>query len=1301
MERSQMRLTLRLTYKVEGARISVNLDLFGLNEPQVASANFDFNISAQDREDVRWYLEEFLQYTADPAPAIAARIEQKLITIGNSLFVGTFAANEQTERLWKAVAPHLPETRVEIASEAGVEFDVPWELLRNPAVGTALILLVDSFVYIIADQEGPDRKGVVAPIANRSEPLRVLLVIARPGGLSDVPFRSVARQLVLLSSEEHQALQLDVLRPPSFGRLKEVLTSAEKAGEPYQIVHFDGHGIYLDEEAVGARGDESRRGVADVLLASGQPGPCGFLVFEGPAGRRELVDGKSLGSVLSVASVPVLVLNACRSAHAELTTKPDVISPESTDASAAQVYHSLAHDVFSSGVGGVVAMRYNVYVETAARFIGEIYVRLLAGDQLGTAVSSGRRDLAANPLRHLAADPVPLSDWMVPVVYEAAPLALRPWTSSAEQAVTRFGEVSPRHRDAVVGQPLTGGSVVGFCGQDGAVLALDRAFDDHQAVVLHAWAGAGKTATALEFARWYTLTSAADLALFTSFNDYVSLAKLLEQIGKLLNLIESDDDDRWGLLSEDDRRDRIQLELAKRPILWIWDNVEEITGFPPGSRSAWTESEQEQIRHFLRQLVRHTRCKVLLTSRRNESAWLHKLPVRLRLPEMPMSECLQLVQAIAAIHSAADRRLLSAEEIMPLLIFCQGNPLATTILVKQVLHDQPASATQITQLVDKIRSGAEPISDDDRRSRDSSLTVSLNYGYVGVFTELEKNRLSTLSLFERYVDARTVCMMGDPALHGGPIDALVNISPGEAITLLRRAADAGLLTDLGDGTHYDLHPAAPWYLRDRLAQYCESEASGGKKHVLHAWTVAMHSIGHSYAELYRAGDRWIIDNIDADETNLLNALRIARGNDWNQLAQGPINSLEVLYTHTGRKPQWRHLVDDIASEYIDSTDSRSEDERLSEEIDVLGWKVRNALDRRDWAAAAELQKAVIAERRRLAAGALAQDPAALTRGQQVHISKLAEAISDLGEVLRGQDKPDCVRAYREALDLCLLIDDRSGAAAVAFNLGHAYKSVRYLRNLDLAQEWYQRALDLTTDGDRLVQGLVFGQMAALDHERFLEAKEAEQGPEHLNRYLQASASRLIQASKAFPDDAVDELANAYNSLGIVFTEAGDIGQALLHFQKAVKYRQASEDYFGSGRTRHNVALVLMNNGRAEDALLYARAALDDFWKVGPGGVENAQETRQLIGLLYAQLGNIESAQAQFDEIIREQDTLRDPLSSGRSRYNAAYAMLHSARSRDALSYAQAALQDFRSAGPIASGEVQRTQRLIAEISEVQ
>ena len=61
-----------------------------------------------------------------------------------------------------------------------------------------------------------------------------------------MPFRSVASRLVRGGAEQMEGLDLDVLRPATFPRLAQVLQEAADAGRPYHVVHFDGHGTYLD-----------------------------------------------------------------------------------------------------------------------------------------------------------------------------------------------------------------------------------------------------------------------------------------------------------------------------------------------------------------------------------------------------------------------------------------------------------------------------------------------------------------------------------------------------------------------------------------------------------------------------------------------------------------------------------------------------------------------------------------------------------------------------------------------------------------------------------------------------------------------------------------------------------------------------------------------------------------------------------------------------------------------------------------------------------------------------------------------
>ena len=120
----------------------------------------------------------------------------------------------------------------------------------------------------------------------------------------------------------------------------------------------------------------------------------------------------------------MLVLNACRSAHAEELAKPDIIVEREDVHSKVRAFGSLAQEVVDAGVAGVVAMRYNVYVMTAAEFVADLYESLAAGLALGEAVTLGRKQLEAKPLREIAYRPRILQDWMVPIVYESAPITL-------------------------------------------------------------------------------------------------------------------------------------------------------------------------------------------------------------------------------------------------------------------------------------------------------------------------------------------------------------------------------------------------------------------------------------------------------------------------------------------------------------------------------------------------------------------------------------------------------------------------------------------------------------------------------------------------------------------------------------------------------------------------------------------------------------------------------------------------------------------------------------------------------------
>jgi hypothetical protein len=57
----------------------------------------------------------------------------------------------------------------------------------------------------------------------------------------------VASQLLRgLSEANREAYVLDLLRPPTFEQLGKTLRQAHREGQPYHVVHFDGHGTYIE-----------------------------------------------------------------------------------------------------------------------------------------------------------------------------------------------------------------------------------------------------------------------------------------------------------------------------------------------------------------------------------------------------------------------------------------------------------------------------------------------------------------------------------------------------------------------------------------------------------------------------------------------------------------------------------------------------------------------------------------------------------------------------------------------------------------------------------------------------------------------------------------------------------------------------------------------------------------------------------------------------------------------------------------------------------------------------------------------
>jgi|HubBroStandDraft_1064217.scaffolds.fasta_scaffold16093_1 uncharacterized repeat protein (TIGR03803 family) len=759
---------------------------------------------------------------------------------------------------------------------------------------------------------------------------------------------------------------------------------------------------------------------------------------------------------------------------------------------------------------------------------------------------------------------------MVPVVFEAEPVALFPRSkggggfSLSSGAGTQLEGLPPRP-DA------------GFIGRDETLLALDRAFDDHAIVLLHAYAGSGKTTAAAEFARWYRETGGIEgPVLFASFDRYQPLARVLDQFGQAFSKMLERTGGQWLALDDAARR-RMALQIMRQvPLLWIWDNVEPVAAFPKGSASKWSAQEQRELADFLR-AARETKAKFLLTSRRDEYDWLGDLPARIAVQPMPFQERLELARVLAAKHG---RRLTDVEDWRPLLEFTQGNPLAITILVGQALRDGLRTREQVHAFVARLRAGEAVFHDEVAQGRTRSLAASLNYGFEHAFNKEERRQLALLHLFRSFVQATSMVQMAGLSREAGA-------------QLLDRAAEVGLLTTYGGGA-YSVHPALPWFFRKFFEQLSIEE----QETAVRAYIEAVGSMGTYYHQQYTEGNREVISALKAEELNLLHAWSLGRQHGlWSRVIS-IMQGLRVLYDHTGRRAEWARLVAESRSDFVDPVTDGPIPGREVEWSLIIDYQARLARESRRWEQAVRLlRKKVDWSRRRRA-----QSP------DRNSSRTLAASLHELAQAQREMDDPESIEAYRESFELANEIDDRAGAATAAFGLGHAYESLPAIHDPDEAEGWYQKSLELTPEGDRMYKASSLAQLGFIAHERFKEGRAGGRPQTELLRYLNDAMRRYHEAMEMTPKDAIIQVSAIHNQLGNLYYDAGEVARALRHYRESIRMTETAGDLYGAAKARFNVAVVLEGAGRTADARQYAEAALRGFKIYGDDTADEFQRT---------------------------------------------------------------------------------------------
>jgi tetratricopeptide (TPR) repeat protein len=635
------------------------------------------------------------------------------------------------------------------------------------------------------------------------------------------------------------------------------------------------------------------------------------------------------------------------------------------------------------------------------------------------------------------------------------------------------------------------------------------------------------------------------------------------------------------------------LELMNQaPCLWIWDGVETISGFPTAAHSPWSAKEREGLLALLTE-IRKTKARILLTSRRQEEQWLSGTATTIHIRPMATGDCLELATEIAAKFG---RRLPDVGDWRPLLKYAQGNPLTVKCVIGQALRDGVRTNLQIDQYLTDLKNGEAKLSEGSEEGRSGSLFASVNYGFEHAFSKDEQKVLALLYLFQDYVNGILFTTMGK-APKPWRLSEFDNFSEKQIAEMLMRASEVGLLTHRAEA-HFEMHPALPWFFRNLHDAYYGSvsttPSTDAPPRSERAFVETLSQLGLYFLQFYEQGGRRVMNSLRDEEPNFWNAYRIARKHRWWDPVPGLLQGLFGWYQYSGRFAEWSRLLSEASPMFIDSKTNKSVQGREKYWGLIMDYHLRLAMEAHDWPKAEGLARLILDSDRREAEEIVNPAARKIKPEEQLYIRNLATSLGRVGDILRDQGKTQCLTFYEEAIGLYRRIGDANGEASRAFNLGHAYKNLLAIRDLDKSEAWYQKSLSLRLDSDHLARSQCLGQLGSIELDRVDEAIGQAKQP-----HVEAAAKYYEEALSETPDDAIADIGIVHSQLGNTYRHFLDTHDlALEHWYKGIKCAEAIGDVLRAAGIRNNVASILHHRGQHADAREYIQSALTSLDQAG-------------------------------------------------------------------------------------------------------
>ncbi len=748
----------------------------------IESKRFSFTapLGPIEADDLRWYLKEYFRWPLGVFKERADRIEASLPKWGQDLFTAALSskAAEEAFQAWLNAADKT-ERRFSVMVDRDLPEGSPLEDQANANEAASLLLSLPW--ELLNDGRGFHGKHPVRVrrrLPNRHKqdaiksklPIRVLLVSPRPEDVGYIDHRISALPLVAAIEELGALVELTLLSPPTFPALVAALS-----GQQFDVIHFDGHGVY--ERKVG----------------------LGALCFEDPqdSDKHSNIDAQRLAEVIRDHRVPLVFLEACQSAQSELDPTT-----------------SVAASLLAEGVTSVVAMTHSVLVVTAQRFVTAFYRELARGARVGSAMLAGQQALHGDSFRMqvMGAGALRLQDWFVPVLYqEAQDLRL---VTRLPAAQVKALQAKQRRRS--FGKLLAEKERMQheFVGRSRDLLKLERMLCGTQEdwreryVVIRGRGGEGKTTIAVELAHWLTRTNRFDRAALVSLEQYTDARGVLDALGHQL----LPEGENWSVAQFSTLKEAFQpveRALRDRRTIVVIDNVESLfvvplsggmssnEAIPPESGTTNPCAEIFQLCRDLLDADAATR--IVFTSREPLPEPFHHARRTAELRELDHPDAIELVAEVMkrnGLEPKHDDAGNTPQEIADLISAVGCHARALTLLARWVA---------VEGLSVTAKNAHEIFAELERKypgNRENSLYASV---------ELSLRRLPK----DMQAQVRSLAVVHG-GIQFGVLRKLLNNNDEAALKLGATLVEVGL-GEILPYYHLRLDPALPHYLRLKLS----------------------------------------------------------------------------------------------------------------------------------------------------------------------------------------------------------------------------------------------------------------------------------------------------------------------------------------------------------------------------------------------------------------------------------------------------------------------------------------------------